>query len=147
MLRRGPESLVGAREPLVQLGEVHRVIHRVHARGVGHGFKLLGHVATHALGVRLGRDELGVRRLQGEQLLEEPVERGIGHLGVVERVVGVGGMGEDAIELRMPDAWGARGRGFRRGIVVEERHLGLRILLICHVISPTCVAVHPGPPW
>ena len=50
-LRRGSERLVRTGEPLVKLGEVHRVVHRVHARGVRDRLELLGHVAAHALGV------------------------------------------------------------------------------------------------
>ena len=152
MLRRGAKGLVRAGEPLVQLGEVHRVVHRVHARGVRHGLELLGHVAAHALGVGLGGDELGVRRLQGEQLLEQAVERGIGHLGIVERIVGVGGVREDAVELRVAGARGLHGLRlrFRECVVAEERHLDLHVLLVCHGSSlPTSrfFSAHHGSAW
>ena len=117
---------------------------------MGHGLELLGHVAAHALRVGLGGDELGVLRLQGEQLLQQPVERGVGHLGVVECVVGVGGVREDAVELGMAGARGPLGRGLRRGPVAKERHLDLLVLLVCHGSSLPAsrfISAHHGSAW
>ena len=134
-LRRGSERLVRTGEPFVKLGEVHRVVHRVHARGVRDRLELLGHVAAHALGVRLGRHELGMVLLQGEKLLEGAIELCVGHLGSVKRVVGVRGMAEDAIELCVPRTRSRRGR--RGHHAPEERPLpSLPVLLVCH-LSPS----------
>ena len=111
------ERLVGAGEPLVELGEVHGVVHGVHAAGVGDLLELAREVAAHA--VRVGRRvvELGVGRLEGDELLQVEVELRVGDLGVVERVVAVRVVVEQAAKLR--DARGRLG-GARVG-----RALGL----------------------
>ena len=44
-------------------------------------------LAAHALGRRIGRDELRMRRLQLEQLLHQQVEFGVCDLWVVENVI------------------------------------------------------------
>ena len=44
-------------------------------------------LAAHALGRRIGRDELRVRRLQLQQLLHQEVEFGIADLGRVQNVI------------------------------------------------------------
>ena len=49
----------------------------------------LGGLAAHALGGRVGGDQLGVRGLQLPQLDRQRVEGGVGDLGRVEHVVEV----------------------------------------------------------
>ena len=128
------QRLIGACEPLVQLVQVHGVIHGVHALSMGDRLKLLGHVATHALGVGVGRHELGMRGLDGQQLLEETVKLGIGHLGRIERIVLVCGMVEQTTQLKC-----AKGRACRNLLrlgglltrkVAKQRHL----TIVCHGI-------------
>ena len=138
MLGRGAQRLVGAGEPLVELGEVHGVVDGVHALGVAHRLELLGDVAAHALGVGLGADELGVRRLNSLELLEQAVELGIRDLRLIERVIAVGIGVEQAVELRRART-GARGAGrLARGrrSVPKERPLRTRHAVLFHRASP-----------
>ncbi len=103
------QRLVGTGQPLVELVEIHGIVHGVHAHGVGDRLELLTHVAAHPLGVAIGRDQLGMDRLERQQLLQVTIELGVGHLGVVEGVVAIGRMVKDAVELRR--ALGRRGLG------------------------------------
>ena len=76
--------------------------------------ELFRDVAADALGVALGRHELRVTVLDALQLDEVPIKLRVAHLGVIERVVGIGGMSEDAIELSRP---------LRGGLVTSRSHL------------------------
>jgi len=105
------KRFVGAGEPLVQLGEVHGVIDGVHALGMAHLGELLRDVAADALGVAVRHHELGVGCLDVPQLAEVAIELRVAHLGGVERIVGEGRMGEDAVEL---------GRAFGRGLALRR---------------------------
>ena len=111
------QGLVRAGEPLVQLVQVHRVVHGVHAAGVRDRLEGLAHVAAHALGVAVGRDELGMLALDGDELLQQAVELGVRHLRRVEGVVLVGRMVEDAAQLEgtMRRIRAGRRRGLGRG--------------------------------
>ena len=90
--RAGRAGSQGAMHPLVpgaQLFEVERIVERHHGLLVAHrrehGVVRRG---AHALGGRVGMDQLGVTCLQGLQLVEQVVEVGVGYLGlarVVER--------------------------------------------------------------
>ncbi len=95
----GTQGLVGTAQPLVQLGQIHGVVHRVHARGVGHRLKLFAHVAAHALGIGVGGDQLRVVALKSLQLDQQAVELGVGHLRLVQGIVAVGVGVEKAVEL------------------------------------------------
>ena len=52
--------------------------------------KLLAHVAAHALGVAVGRYQIGVGRLNFLQLNEHFVKGGVRDLGRIEHVVAIG---------------------------------------------------------
>ena len=93
------QGLVGASKPLVELVEVHRVVDRVHARCMRHRGELARDEAAHALGVGVGRHELGMQFLDGLELAEHPVELGVRYLGVVEGVVAVGVVVEQVAKL------------------------------------------------
>ena len=107
----GAQGLVGAAQPLVQLGQVHGVVHRVHARGVRHRLKLLAHVAAHTLGIRVGGDQLRVVALKPLELNQQTVELGVGHLRLVQGVVAVGVGVEKTVELGGAGANGVGERG------------------------------------
>ena len=64
-----------------------------------HAVELTGDIASHMLGVALGRHDLGIGRFQIAQLMHELVEGGVGDLGIVERVIPVGMVVELAVEL------------------------------------------------
>ena len=85
----GTERILGALEPRVELVQVHGIVHRIHARHVRDRRKLLAHVAAHALGIAVGRYQIGVGRLDFLQLNEHFVEGGVRDLGCVEHVVAV----------------------------------------------------------
>ena len=127
ILWRRTQGLVGAGEPLVKLVQVHGVVDGVHAASVTDGLELLGNIAAHALGVGVRRDQLRVGLLKGEKLLEVAVELGIRHLGRVKRVVGVGRVVEDAVELGGTGARRACGAGglLRRFLGREGRRVDI----------------------
>ena len=52
-----------------------------------HRFELLSHVAAYALGIALGRSQLGVLFFESYEFLQEPVKLGIRHLRRIERVI------------------------------------------------------------
>ena len=62
-----------------------------HGHGVAHRPEAGQHRAADALGGRIGRAQLGVRGLDGLQLLKQLVVLGVGQLGRVQRVVLVRG--------------------------------------------------------
>ena len=138
---RRAEGLVGAREPLVELGEVHRVVDGVHALGMANRLELLRDVAADALRVRVGAHELGVRCLEGEELLEQTVELGVRDLRPIERVIAVGIGVEQPVELRRACAGAlfpplpASGGGARRRSPEQRPLLGRHVVLVRHVVS------------
>ena len=85
----GTERILGALEPCVELVQIHGIVHGIHARHVRDRRKLLAHVAAHALGIAVGRHQVGVGRLDFLQLNEHFVEGGVRDLGCVEHVVAV----------------------------------------------------------
>ena len=86
----GTERILGALEPCVELVQIHGIVHGIHARHVRDRRKLLAHVAAHALGVAVGRYQIGVGRLNFLQLNEHFVKGGVRDLGRVEHVVAIG---------------------------------------------------------
>ena len=72
------------------------------------GSQSLEHGADDALRRRVGRDELGMRRLDRLQLLEQRVVVGVGDRRRVEHVVGVRVTLELLAQLRRPRAAGSR---------------------------------------
>ena len=85
----GTERILSALEPRVEFIQVHGIVHGIHARHVRDRRKLLAHVAAHALGVAVGRHQVGIGRLDFLQLNEHFVEGGVRNLGRVEHVVAV----------------------------------------------------------
>ena len=86
----GTERILGALEPRVEFVQIHGIIHGIHARHMRDRRKLLAHVAAHALGIAVGRHQVGVGRLDFLQLNEHFVEGGVRDLGRIEHVVAIG---------------------------------------------------------
>ncbi len=86
----GSERILGALEPRVELVQIHGIVHGIHACHVRDRRKLLAHVAAHALGIAVGRHQVGVGGLDFLQLNEHFVKGGIRDLGRIEHVVAVG---------------------------------------------------------
>ena len=86
----GAERILGALEPRVELIQVHGIVHGIHACHVRDRRKLLAHVAAHALGIAVGRHQIGVGRLDFLQFNEHFVKGGIRDLGRIEHVVAIG---------------------------------------------------------
>ena len=86
----GTERILGALEPCVELVQIHGIIHGIHARHMRDRRKLLAHVAAHALGIAIGRHQVGVGRLDFLQLNEHFVKGGVRDLGCIEHVVAIG---------------------------------------------------------
>ena len=93
------QRVFGALQPFVELGQVHGVVHGIHARHVGDGRELLAHVAAHALRVAVGRDQVGELRLDALQLDEQLVEGAVGDFRRVERVIAIGMVVEQMSQL------------------------------------------------
>ena len=85
----GTERILGALEPCVELVQIHGIVHGIHACHVRDRRKLLAHVAAHALGIAVGRHQVGVGRLDFLQLNKHFVKGGIRDLGCIEHVVAV----------------------------------------------------------
>ena len=86
----GAERILGALEPRVKFVQIHGIVHGIHACHVRDRRKLLAHVAAHALGIAVGRHQVGVGRLDFLQLNEHFVECGVRDLGRIEHVVAIG---------------------------------------------------------
>ena len=70
-----------------------------HGHHMAHRGQPFHHSANHALRGRIRGDEVRVRRFQRLQLLEQRVVRGIGQLGVVQHVVAVGMVVQQAVQF------------------------------------------------
>ena len=138
------ERLLRTDEPLVELLEIHGVVHGVHARHVRDRRELLGHVAAHALGVGVGGDELGMGGLDLLELDQQLVEGGVCDLGRIESVVAIGVIIEQVAQLGRArcglSADVLRGLGSRRSAIrpraVIRRHIAKQALLLRHVGLP-----------
>ena len=86
----GTERILGTLEPCVELVQVHGIVHGIHARHMRDRRKLLAHVAAHALGIAVGRHQVGVGGLDFLQFNEHFVEGGVRDLGRIEHVVAIG---------------------------------------------------------
>ena len=86
----GAERILGALEPCVELVQIHGIVHGIHACHVRDRRKLLAHVAAHALGIAVGRHQVGVGSLDFLQLNEHFVKGGVRDLGRIEHVVAIG---------------------------------------------------------
>ena len=67
--------------------------------GMPYRLKLLPHIAANALRVAIWRAQLGMFRLQMQELLQEAVELRVGHFWRVERIVLIGGSRKLLVEL------------------------------------------------
>ncbi len=74
----GIDGLIRPAGPFAKVGRVVGVVDREHRPRVGDRAKTLDRLATHALRGAIGRDELGMRRLQLLQFIEELVVFAIG---------------------------------------------------------------------
>ena len=132
----GAERILGAHEPRVKFVQVHGIVHGIHAGHVRDRRKLLAHVSAHALGVAVGRYQIGVGRLDLLELNEHFVECGIRDLGRIEHVVAIGVVVELVAQLGrarcrlgtgIGRCGGFRGRG-RFGIDVHDVTKQARLL-------------------
>ena len=138
------ERLLRTDEPLVELLEIHGVVHGIHARHMRDRRELLRHVAAHALGVGVGGDELGMGRLDLLELDQQLVEGGIRDLGRIESVVAIGVVIEQVAQLGRArcrlSADALRGIGSRRSAIrpntAIRRHIAKQALLLRHVGLP-----------
>ena len=82
-------QLVHAPLPVAQLLFAVGVVERQHGRGMRHFDEALARLAAHALGGRVGRDQLRMLGLERLQLVHQAIEFGVADLGIVEHVVAV----------------------------------------------------------
>ena len=138
------ERLLRTDEPLVELLEIHGVVHGIHARHMRDRRELLRHVAAHALGVGVGGDELGMGRLDLLKLGQQLVESSVRDLGRIEGVVAIGVVIEQVAQLGRArcslSADVLRGLGSRRSAIrlntAIRRHIAKQALLLRHVGLP-----------
>ena len=132
----GTEGILSALEPRVEFIQIHGVVHGIHACHVRDRRKLLAHVAAHALGIAVGRHQIGVGSLDFLQLNEHFVEGGVRDLGCVEHVVAVRvvielvaqlGRARCRLDTGIGRCGGIRGRG-RFGIDVHAVTKQARLL-------------------
>ena len=147
----GTQSGLRAVEPLIQLFQVHGIIHGIHARHVRDGRELLSiHKTAHALRVRGGRHQIGIRGLDLLELYQQLVERRVRNLRGVQRIIAIRVVVEQVAKLRrtlrclsavvLPSG---RRRGpeshplrLRR---IAHRQITEQALLVCHVcLLGTC---------
>ena len=82
-------QLVDAPLPIAQLLLAVSVVQRHHGRGMRNFDEALARLAAHALGGRVGGDQLGMLGLERLQLVHQAIEFGVADLGIVEHVVAV----------------------------------------------------------
>ena len=123
----GTERILGALEPRVKFVQIHGIVHGIHARHVRDRRKLLAHVAAHALGIAVGRHQVGVGRLDFLQLNEHFVKGGVRDLGRVEHVVAIGVVIELVTQLGRTRCRLGTGIGRCSGIRVRGRSVSMSI--------------------
>ena len=137
----GTEGILSALEPRVEFIQIHGVVHGIHACHVRDRRKLLAHVAAHALGIAVGRYQIGVGRLDLLQLNEHFVEGGVRDLGRIEHVVAV----RVVIELvaQLGRARGGLGTGIGRcGGIRARGRFGIDV----HAVTKQARLLHSGTP-
>ena len=103
--------------------------------------KLLAHVAAHALGIAVGRHQIGIGRLDLLQLNEHFVEGGVRDLGRIEHVVAVGMVVE--LVAQLGGAGRRPGAGIRRcGGVHGRGRFGIDV----HAVTKQARLLHSGTP-
>ena len=137
----GAERILGALEPRVEFVQVHGIVHGIHARHVRYRRKPLAHVAAHALGIAVGRYQVGVGRLNFLQLNEHFVKGGVRDLGRVEHVVAVGVVIELVAQLGRARCRLGMGVGQCGGIRARGR-FGIDV----HAVTKQARLLHSGTP-
>ena len=137
----GTERILGALEPRVEFVQIHGIVHGIHARHVRDRRKLLAHVAAHALGIAVGRHQVGIGRLDLLQLNEHFVEGGVRDLGRVEHVVAIGVVIELVAQLSRARGGLGMGVGRRSGIRARGR-FGIDV----HAVTKQARLLHSGTP-
>ena len=103
--------------------------------------KLLAHVAAHALGIAVGRYQIGVGRLDFLQLNEHFVKGGVRDLGRIEHVVAIGVVVELVAQLGRTR--GGLGTGIGRCDSIRARgRFGIDI----HAVTKQARLLHSGTP-
>ena len=137
----GTERILGALEPRVELVQIHGIVHGIHACHMRDRRKLLAHVAAHALGIAVGRHQVGVGRLDFPQLNEHFVKGGVRDLGRVEHVVAIGVVVELVAQLGRTRCRLGTGIGRRSGIRARGR-FGIDV----HAVTKQARLLHSGTP-
>ena len=137
----GTERILGALEPCVELVQIHGIVHGIHARHMRDRRKLLAHVAAHALGIAVGRHQVGVGRLDLLQLNEHFVEGGVRDLGRIEHVVAIGVVIELVAQLGRTRCRLGTGVGRCGGIRARGR-FGIDV----HTVTKQARLLHSGTP-
>ena len=137
----GAERILGALEPCVEFVQIHGIVHGIHACHVRDRRKLLAHVAAHALGIAVGRHQIGIGRLDFLQLNEHFVEGGVRDLGCVEHVVAIGVVVELVAQLGRARCRLGTGIG-RRGGFRSRRRFGIDV----HAVTKQARLLHSGTP-
>ena len=137
----GTERILGALEPCVELVQIHGIVHGIHACHVRDRCKLLAHVAAHALGIAVGRHQVGVGSLDFLQFNEHFVKGGVRDLGRIEHVVAVGVVIELVAQLSRARCRLGTGIGRRGGIRARWR-FGIDV----HAVTKQARLLHSGTP-
>ena len=137
----GTERILGTLEPRVEFVQIHGIVHGIHACHMRDRRKLLAHVAAHALGIAVGRHQVGIGRLDLLQLNEHFVEGGVRDLGRVEHVVAVGVVIELVAQLGRARCRLGMGVGRCGGIRARGR-FGIDI----HTVTKQARLLHSGTP-
>ena len=137
----GTKCVLGALEPCVEFIKIHGVVHGIHSCHVRDRRKLLAHVAAYALGIAVGRHQIGIGRLDLLQLNEHFVEGGVRNLGRVEHVVSVGMVVELVAQLSRARCRLGAGVGQRDGIRARGR-FGIDV----HAVTKQARLLHSGTP-
>ena len=137
----GTERILGTLEPRVEFVQIHGIVHGIHACHMRDRRKLLAHVAAHALGIAVGRHQVGVGRLDLLQLNEHFVEGGVRDLGRIEHVVAIGVVIELVAQLGR--ARGGLGMGVGRCSGIRARG---RFGIDVHAVTKQARLLHSGTP-
>ena len=137
----GTERILSALKPCVELVQVHGIVHGIHACHVRDRRKLLAHVAAHALGIAVGRHQIGISRLNFLQLNEHFVKGGIRDLGRIEHVVAIGVVIELVAQLGRARCRPGTGVGRCGGIRARGR-FGIDV----HTVTKQARLLHSGTP-
>ena len=137
----GTERILSALEPCVEFVQIHGIVHGIHARHMRNRRKLLAHVAAHALGIAVGRHQIGVGRLDFLQLNEHFVKGGVRDLGRIEHVVAIGVVIELVAQLGRTRCRLGTGVG-RCGSIRARGRFGIDV----HTVTKQARLLHSGTP-